>query len=439
MARRQASRRAVVAPLAAAADREALMAVRACLVGFGSAGDIHPLLALGRALRERGHPVTLLSNPLYAGHAAREGLDFLAVGEERHQRETIGHPKLWHPIAGFGVMWRYLLRPAVEPTYERLAALAGDGPLVVLASPVAFGARLAQERLGVPLVSLYTAATMLRTVHDPMTLASWRVPAWFPRAGRQAAWALLDRYKLEPLVRPTLDPLRARLGLPPLADKVFGRWMHSPQAGLALFPEWFAPAPPDWPPQVVQGGFPLYDEQAPLEPALLDFLDAGEPPVVFMPGTARRGADDFFLAAIRTCEQQELRGVLLGDVAPELTVTLPPQVRVQPYAPFAALLQRSRALVHHGGIGSSAQALRAGVPQLVVPHAYDQFDNGARLEALGVGTTLAATADGLERMPHSLRQLLGSEDVAAACLRWSARTDAVEARQAALRLVEKLA
>src|SRR5688572_5739240 len=144
--------------------------MRVCLVTFGSAGDVHPMLALGKALRMRGHPVTLLTNPAFADAASATGLDFEPVGEERHYRETIGHPKLWHPIDGFGVMWRYLLRPALAPTYQRLAEIAAAGRSVVIASPLAMGARVAQEKLGIPLITAYTSATMLRTVKDPMTM-----------------------------------------------------------------------------------------------------------------------------------------------------------------------------------------------------------------------------------------------------------------------------
>lgn len=419
---------------------KAAAAPRVCLVSFGSAGDIHPLLALGQALRERGRAVTLLTNPAFAAQAAAAGLDFVPAGEEQQLRETIRHPKLWHPVDGFGVLWRYLLRPALQPTYERLQELAAAGPLVVAASPVAMGARLAQERLGLPLATLYTAATMLRTVHDPMTLARWRVPPWFPRAGRRAAWALLDRYKLEPLVRPALDELRARLALPPLRASVFGDWMHSPQAGLALFPGWFAAAAPDWPVQVVQAGFPLYDDApaAALGAALEAWLAEGDAPVVFMPGTARHGAADFFAAAVRSCGQAGVRGLLLGDVPPALAASLPPQVRAEAYAPFGALLRRALALVHHGGIGSGAQALRAGVPQLLAPQAYDQFDNALRLQALGVAERLPPGTAGLQAMPQRLQRLLARPGIAAACAHWAARTEPQGARAAAVRVLEGL-
>lgn len=413
---------------------------RVCLVSFGSAGDVHPLLALGQALRARGRQVTLLSNPAFAAEAAQAGLEFAGAGSAAQLHETMCHPKLWHPVDGLGVLWRYLLRPALEPTYDALQALAARGPLVVVASPVAMGARLAQERLGVPLVTVYTAATMLRTVHDPMTLAQHRVPPWLPRPARSLAWKLLDRCKLEPLVRPALDALRGRLDLPPLRASVFGEWMHSPQAGLALFPAWFAPAAPDWPRQLVQAGFPLYDgTQAALSPSLLQWLTEGPPPVVFMPGTARHGGAAFFAAAVRSCVESGERGLLLGQVPAEILSALPQGIRAEHYAPFAALLPRARALVHHGGVGSSAQALRAGIPQLVAPQAYDQFDNGMRLQALGVAGVLPAGGAGLAAMPRQLQHLLQEGGVRAACAQWAPRTEGGSARDAVVRLVEGLA
>lgn len=418
--------------------------IRVCLVTFGSAGDVHPMLALGQGLRARGHGVTLISNPAFAGMAASAGLDFIPAGLAQDYQATIEHPKLWHPIDGFGVMWRYLLRPALAPTYGQLVSLndrlRGRERIVLVANPVAMGARVAQEKLGLPLVSAYTAATMLRTVCHPMTLAQWRVPAWCPAAARRLAWAALDRYKLEPLVRPALDALRHSLALPPLREPVFGQWVHSPQAGVTLFPDWFAAAPRDWPRQVVQAGFALYDGPAPDIPADLQaFLAQGPAPVVFMPGTAMWAGDAFFDAALRACERTGQRGVLLGRVGEAVRLRLPAHVFAAPYAPFGWLLPRSRALVHHGGIGSCAQALRAGIAQLVVPHAYDQFDNAMRLEHLGVGRMLGHEPSALADMGEVLAQLLGDSAVAQACARWSAQTTPDAARSVVADLVERLA
>ena len=407
------------------------------LVTFGSAGDVHPMLAMGRHLLSRGHEVVLVSNPAFANDAARAGLAFQPVGTVDDLQATIAHPKLWHPVDGFGVMWRYLLRPALEPTYQALDRLAGEGCRLVLASPVAMGARVAQEKIGLPLVSLYTAATMLRTVHDPMTIAQWRVPAWVPTPARRLAWRLLDQHKLQPLVLPALERLRAGLGLAPIEQSVFGQWVHSPTAGVALFPPWFAAAAPDWPRQVVQAGFPLHDEQAALPEALYRFLDAGPAPVVFMPGTASREDAGFYQAAVRACHETGQRGVLLGTLPNQLANGLPPAVLAQAYASFASLLPRSLALVHHGGVGTCAQALRAGIPQLVVPQAYDQFDNAMRIERLGVGEELKH--DDVSAIGRRLGRLLASPAVARACAAWAPKVRPDGALEAVADVVERLA
>lgn len=393
------------------------------LVTFGSAGDVYPMLAIAQALMARGHHARLVTNPVFGAMADRAGVPWTGAGTADDQERTQQHPKLWHPVDGLGVMWRHLLRPALAPTLAALQTQHQRGELdLVLASPVAMGARVFCEASGVPLVTAYTAATMLRSVCPPLTLAQWRVPPWTPRWALRAAWALLDCHKLEPLVRPALAALREQAGLPPLsaADRpLWARWIHAPQAGITLFPPWFAPAAPDWPAQVAQAGFVLFDgDQAAGWPAgLAEFLAAGEPPVVFMPGTAMRQGKRFFEAALQACRALGRRGVLLGPRPPHLDVAGDPQFWWGDYAPFGLLLPRVAALVHHGGAGSTAQALRAAVPQVVVPHAYDQFDNAMRVEHLGVGAVCPLRR--LPRLASVLQQVLAQPAVQARCRHWA--------------------
>jgi rhamnosyltransferase subunit B len=411
------------------------------LVTFGSSGDVHPMLAIAQDLRRRGHRVALLTNPFFVTDAVASGVEFIPVGARDDYEQTIDHPKLWHPIDGLGVMWRYLLRPALAPTVDALAALHRQGPWLVIASPLAMGARLAQEKYGVRVVSSYTSATMLRTVECPMTLAQWQVAPRVPRFCTRIAWAALDRFKLEPLVRPALDALRAKLALPPLRQSVFGQWMHSPIAGVTLFPEWFAPAASDWPAQVVSGGFPLFDGDmtAGIPPALKVFVEDGPAPVVFMQGTAAVDERGFFKAAARACDEAGVRGVFLGRVDASFAHGDSASFHVEPYAPFGWLLPRARALVHHGGIGSCAQALRAGIPQLIAPRAYDQFDNAMRLERLGVGFSLGGGAAPLERMGTRLLELLGNGAVGRACLAYAAQTSPRACQETLAACVERFA
>ena len=394
--------------------------MKVLLPTLGSAGDVYPFLAVGQALQARGHAVEVITNPVFAPVVAAAGLAFAPVGTAEHYTDTLSSPKLWHPVDGFGVFWRRMARHAMAPVYRHIESQASQGPCVVLATPLMLGARLAQEKLGVPLVTAYTAATMLRSCQYPLTLAHWRVPRWPPSLLRPAlalAWQALDGFKLHPMLAADLPALRHALGLPPLTGSVFGHWVHSPQAGVTLFPPWFAPAPGDWPAQVRQAGFPLYDgdKAQGLDAGLQAFLAAGAPPVVFTPGSAMGHGHAFFEAAVRTCQALGRRGVLLTTQSQQIPADLPATVHHSAYAPFGLLLPRAAALVHHGGIGNTAQALRAGLAQLITPMAFDQFDNAMRLERLGVAASVARQDTAFTTMAPQLKMLLESPGVGAAC------------------------
>lgn len=394
--------------------------MKVLLPTLGSAGDVHPFLAIGRSMQERGHEVEILTNPVFAEMVEQAGLQFYPVGTREHYADALKSPKLWHPIDGFGVFWRRMACHAIEPVYKHIAQHTpheANSRCVVLATPLMIGARLANEKLKVPLVTAYTAATMLRSCENPLTMAHWRIPNWVPRTARAAAWRALDKWKLNPMVAEDLLMFRKQLGLPAINQSVFGQWVHSPQAGVTLFPPWFAPAPSDWPRQVEQAGFPIYDDNATqgLDAELSRFVDAGDAPVVFTPGSAMGHGHAFFRAAVRTCMELGRRGVLLTTDVRQIPCDLPPTVHYCAYAPFRLLLPRASALVHHGGIGNSAQALRAALPQLLTPMGFDQFDNAMRLERLGVAATVARSDTDFASMTPLLRGLLNSASVELAC------------------------
>lgn len=410
--------------------------IKVALITLGSAGDVHPLLALGRALQERGHDVVVLSLPNFQAEAEGVGLRFVAVGSADVYEKTIRHPKLWDPVDGVGVLWRYLLRPLIGPSYEALSALIQQGVQVLVAPPVVMGARLASERWGVPLLSVYTAATLLRSERWPLTLGSWRVPRGLPSWVLRVVWRSLDRWGLEPLVAKDLNTWRRRLGLPPVDGSVFGQWMHSPHGGVALFEPWFAAAP-DWPAQVKHAGFMLYEQDEPsgLPPRVSDFLNQGPPPVVFLSGTAQVHANHVYEAAIASCAQRGWRALLIGPDAPECDR---PDVCTARYAPLGKLLPRVRAVVHHGGVGTCAQALRAGVPQVVLPSAFDQFDNAMRIEQLGVGRSMPMKRVQAQALGALLSAVLDSQAVQDRCREAAKQVQVSRSRERACECVEAL-
>jgi UDP:flavonoid glycosyltransferase YjiC (YdhE family) len=184
-----------------------------------------------------------------------------------------------------------------------------------------------------------------------------------------------------------LNRLRKTLGLPPVR-RLF-RWWLSPQLAIGLFPAWYAARQPDWPPPLRLAGFGRFDgDEGPLPEDVAAFLRAGPPPVAFTLGTGMVHAADFFRTAAAACGALGTRGLLLTKYPHLLPPRLPAGVRHCRFAPFRKLLPGCAAVVHHGGVGTTAAALEAGCPQVIAPLAWDQPDNAARVAALGVGTTL---------------------------------------------------
>jgi UDP:flavonoid glycosyltransferase YjiC (YdhE family) len=186
--------------------------------------------------------------------------------------------------------------------------------------------------------------------------------------------------------------LRQELGLPPGRNPIF-EGQHSPLLTLAFWWEEFGRPQPDWPKSARVVGFPYYDrkEGQGMPPELEAFLQSGSPPLVFTLGSAAvMDAGDFFEVSIRGALRANRRAVLL--TGPEghnpLPNPLPKGIIAVPYAPYSELFFRACAIVHSGGVGTTAQALRAGRPQLIVPFSHDQFDNAARVARLGAGRVM---------------------------------------------------
>jgi UDP:flavonoid glycosyltransferase YjiC (YdhE family) len=210
-----------------------------------------------------------------------------------------------------------------------------------------------------------------------------------------------------PWARPLYD-FRKELGLPK-GESPFFEAQHSPHCALALFSKHFAAPQQDWPKNSQATGFLFYDgpDQA-LEPKLESFLQLGDPPVVFTLGSAAvYSAGDFYLNSLEAIKKLKTRAVLLvgKEGLKTMPVNLPENVFVAAYAPFSKLFTRASAVVHQGGIGTTAQTLRAGSPSLIMPFAHDQFDNGLRIQRLGVGLTLKKQ-DYQQKAADSLGQLL---------------------------------
>ncbi len=409
------------------------------MTALGSYGDVFPIAGLGRALRQRGHDVTIIANPQFQAVIESAGAEFLPLGTLQEYRDLAQQKDIWHPIRGPLLLLKQGITPYLRDLYALIESQYRPGETVLVAHCLDLASRLMQEKQGAPMANAFFAPVVFRSFYHTPKMVKMLTASWVPRWLRRFQFWLADRLVIDRYLAPTLNQFRQELGLPPVKN-ILSEWFFSPQLVLGLFPEWFAPTQPDWPRQVALTGFPLWDQaDAQGLPDEVDqFLRGGEPPIVFTPGSAMAHGQDFFRAAVDACQLLNRRGILLTKYPEQLPADLPPGVRHFGFVPFSQLLPRAAAVVHHGGIGSSAQGLAAGLPQLIMPMAYDQPDNADRLERLGVAASLAPEKFKAPAVARALEKLLTNEKVNERCHHWAKQCNASAALSQTCELLEQL-
>lgn len=414
--------------------------MHALVIALGSHGDVHPMLGISLALRARGHRVTFIASPYFEPLARRAGCDdFVPLGTAEEFRDALANPNLWHPIKGFKAVFQHGVLPATRPTYDAIIERYKPSETIVVAHAIALGARIAQDKLGVPTATVQLAPAVFRSMHQPPKLPGLYMPRWLPRGVKRAMWRMIDALVIDRLLAPPINVIRAQTGLPCVRG-ILDSWWLSPDLVLGLFPDWFAAKQSDWPPQLRLTQFPLYDERhvEPVSPELEKFLDQGDAPIVFTPGSAMTFGESFFRESVKGCALLKRRGILLSRHREHIPTDLPNTVRHFDYAPFSRILPRCAALVHHGGIGTTSQALAAGIPQLVMPMAHDQFDNAHRVARLGAGDWIQRRRYRAAAVAAKLNALLTGKQVAGATRQIAARFVGVDPLVRTCDLIEQL-
>jgi UDP:flavonoid glycosyltransferase YjiC (YdhE family) len=412
--------------------------MRALLIPIGSYGDVNPFIGLGRALRARGHEVLVATNEHFEPLLRQAGLEFISLGTQAEYDACLKDPNAWHPRKGFAVIARYM-EPMLRRVYDAIVKHYRRGETIVAAGTLAFGARIAQERLGYAMATIHLQPVMFRSGFQAPVLPSFPMYDWMPTWWKHSLFWLADHLVVDRVYGPPINALRKEVGLPPVR-RLFDGWFHSPQRIIGLFPEWFAPLQPDWPAQLRLTSFPRHDgrldEDLPAD--VRAFLDAGEPPLVFTPGSAMAQGRRFFEQSLHACRLLGRRAMFVTQYLENIPERLPDNVRHFHYVPFGRLLPHAAAMIHHGGIGTSSQALAAGVPQLVMPFTHDQPDNAARLRRLGVARQLPAAKYRGPVAARLLDELLRSPAVARHCKVQSERLAREDPWEETCRLLEEL-
>ncbi len=400
----------------------------------GSFGDLHPYLAIAIGLKQRGHQVTLASSTFYREKVESEGIRFVSIPPDisaiEHDAEI--RRRCMATFDGTRYVVQEIFLPPIEEAYRILLEEARSAD-VLLGSLFALGLPLAAAKLNKPYITTALQPAAILSAFDPPLIPAMPfLPMMSPGILRTVYKGL---HQMNGFLLNKAYDLAAKEGLPSSAvPKLFGH--SSPYGNLILFSKHFMKEQPDFPQPATMCGFPFYDKldasSTTLETELEAFLQAGDPPYVFTLGTsAVLDPGRFYTEAHKAVNHMGKRAVfLVGRDNYDRYLSLGnDRIYIARYAPHSQLMPRGAVTIHQGGIGTTAQALRAGKPMIVVPYSHDQPDNARRCVKLGVGLTIPRkrfnaklleeallAAPKSNELARSMGTLIQSEDaVARAC------------------------
>jgi len=395
--------------------------VRIVLSNIGTLGDTNPLIAIALELKRRGHVPVMALPAVYESRIRPLGLEFHAVRPDIDPTNSVLVAMVYDVKKGTEHGLRDFLFPSLRQTYDDLldAATKPKRADLLLLGELNYAGPLVAEVTGIPWASYLLAPISFFSAFDPPVLPMYprlaKADKTVPGFGRviRRLVRFVSRKWPEPIYE-----LRKELGLSRGADPLFDA-KHSPFLVLALFSQVLGEAQKDWPPNTLITGFCYYDADAgnaALPPTLEKFMNAGEAPVVFTLGSAAvLAAGDFYEVSASAAKRLGIRAVLLigSDERNRPQQSLPAEICVAEYAPYSALFSRASMVVHQGGVGTTAQCLRAGKPMLIMPYTHDQPDNARRMQRLKVARMITRANYTVLRVTRRLKAMLSDQLLAA--------------------------
>lgn len=392
-------------------------------------GDTFPFLSIGRRLREKGHEVALAASGYFQEKTEAAGLDFHSTFTREEYLQFVDAQCRWTPKESLEGMFRVMIQQM--PRVHEIIEKACRSNTVVVAQGYAIGARIAQEVLDVPTITVHVQPLCFRSTID---MAG--VPRWIPGFVVRFFDRLVDRV-VDKRLGPEVNAFRSRFGLPPCRG-IIKSWWNSPDRVLGLFPEWLDAPRSDWPPNSTAVGFPTSPSDRIEEPEdeLATFMESGEPPIVFSQSSVTTD-EEYLNASVEATTRLGMRAVLISPYTDDGESN--DRVHRTRFVPLRWLLPRAALHVHHGGVGTIAATLEAGIPQLTVPMSNDQPDNVNRLSRLGVSAILTRKRYRPARIVKAIQRLLSSTEVQANCRRYGDRMKSDDGLEAAAMEIETFA
>jgi rhamnosyltransferase subunit B len=381
----------------------------------GTGGDLVPFLAIARNLRDRNHRVGFLTHCGYERVVRQTGAEFMPLDSPDEFEHFIADGELLNKPGGISVFFKRHYLPKVHQEYEIIRNWLGDRRDSVLVTRHMAGVAdvLASECLSIPLVRVYTAVAQVTTLPFLQELCRSHL------AG-------------------DINAIRMGLNLSSVTD--WHAWLISPSQSLATWPVWFADLHECWPPRSAAIGFINDDESetGELPEELRELMESDPAPILITAGLGTFLGTPFYSAAAAACNLLGRPGILVTRHQGLVPNPLPPTVKWYSQLPFADVMPRVAAVIHHGGTSTLARAIASGVPQLVLPYGADRPDTALRLKRLGVAEYLLPPRWAPELIAEAISRLLVSPTIRRRCEELAERTAGMKPVETACDLIESV-
>jgi len=368
--------------------------LRIGVFGFGSAGDVLPFARLA-AMLARNQRTLLFAHSQYDDDAATLDIEYHAYDRSDQYQQLLADASWLNAPNTIPQFLRQHVLPRSAEIIALIEKKLRPGDLLVTPPLFDIAARVAAEKLNLRRVSAFLA------------------PA-------QVTLSPLRTLMFERVLATEVNGLRQQHQLPPVTD--WEGWLSYSNPAIGLWPNWFAAPQPEWIEGVTPIGF-FFDQTVAqdLNHGVEEFLTAHPNPVLLTGGTGAFLDRQFYDPSIAAIVKSQLPGIVVTRYPDQLPDQLPDNLLVVERVPFAQLMPKMGLVIHHGGIGTTAEALRAGKPQLILALGADRPDNGARIERLGVGGSLAPAQWTPKRIADRIGALRQSQSVQNHCLEMGSR------------------
>lgn len=366
--------------------------VNILLTTHWSNGEVYPFIKIGRELKARGHNVTVITNCYFKQAVQQAGLSFLALDTPEEFEQLMAEGYLFNSPQGFLKIYQQYVLPKVAAEYQLIAKLycPKETILVARATP-GIAARIAAEKLEIPLVAVMSSPSHLST-------------------------RSLVEEMIGSILSDEINQIRTKIGLAVVEN--WSAWLrNTPSRTIGLWADWFCDATPAESSGVLQTGFIWDDEPttSAIPADVQEFLQQ-EPPILITGGTTSLAGEKFFEVSAAACKLLDRPALLVTRHQKLIPSSLPHRVKWVKYLPsLVSCMPYTSAIIHHGGLVTSGQGLAAGIPQLVLSGGADQLYTGSCLNNLGVGKYLASLQWQPEVVAQSLHQLINSALVRDRC------------------------